>query len=101
MKILMEVSIPHETFNEAVQDGSANEKMGRIMEHMKPESAYFTTMDGYRGGYFVVNMDNASQIPSMAEPWFLIFGAEVNFKPVMSPEDLQNANLEQLGKDWG
>jgi hypothetical protein len=50
---------------------------------------------------------DASDIPKMAEPWFLMFNATVEFQPVMTPEDLVKAGLEELGKSgdkgdrWG
>ena len=31
------------------------------------------------------------EIVKYAEPWFLAFGAAVNFEPVMSPADLEKA----------
>ena len=48
----------------------------------------------------VVNVEDASQIPAYAEPWFLTFDADVKFRPVMTVEDLGRANLEALGKKW-
>jgi hypothetical protein len=49
---------------------------------------------------FVVNLNDASEIPSFAEPWFLTFNAEVEFRVAMKPEDLGRANLEAIGKKW-
>ncbi len=49
----------------------------------------------------IVDMKDTSQIPSLAEPFFLSFNSEVSFHPVMSPEDLGKAGLEDLGKKWG
>ncbi len=46
-------------------------------------------------------MENASEIPKYAEPWFLHFDAEVELLPTMTPQDLQAAGLEALGKRWG
>jgi len=100
MKMLMEIKIPPEAFNQAVKDGTAGQKIGKILEHTKPEAAYWTTLDGHRGGVMVVNIDNPSQIPSLAEPWFLTFNAEVNLKPFMTTEDLQNAGLDEIGQSW-
>ncbi len=32
-----------------------------------------------------------SEIPAVAEPWFLAFNAQVEFHPAMNLEDLKNA----------
>jgi hypothetical protein len=101
MKFIVHISLPAHKFNEALRDGSAGKKMARILEETKPEAAYFTSMDGNRGGYFVYNMSQASEIPRLAEPWFLNFDAKVDFMPAMTPEDLQKAGLEDLAKKWG
>jgi hypothetical protein len=71
------------------------------MDATKPEAAYFTERDGHRGGILVVNMDKASDIPRLAEPWFLTFNAEVELCIAMTPEDLAHADLDSLGKKWG
>ncbi len=100
MRILMQIKIPIEPFNTYVKDGSVGAKMQKILGDLKPEAAYFTEFEGQRGGIIVVNMDHASQIPSLAEPWFLTFNARVEFKVAMTPEDLGGAGLETLGKKW-
>ena len=41
-----------------------------------------------------------SKIPSFAEPFFLNFNADCRFRPVMLPDDLGKAGLEDLGKKW-
>jgi hypothetical protein len=46
-------------------------------------------------------MSKTSEIPGLAEPWFLNFDAKVEFSPAMTPEDLQKAGLEGLVKKWG
>ena len=101
MRFMMHVSMPVEKFNEALRDGSAAKKLGRILEETKPEAAYFTAKDGKRGGYIIVNISNASEIPRLAEPWFLNFNATVEFMPAMVPEDLQKAGLDEIAKKWG
>ena len=101
MKFIVHVSLPAQPFNEAVRDGSAGKKLARIMEETKPEAAYFAGKDGHRGGYLIFDIKEASEIPRIAEPWFLNFEASVEFMPVMTPEDLKTADLEMLGKKWG
>lgn len=100
MRFLLQVTVPVEKFNESVRDGSVSEKMGRILDELKPEAAYFLTRDGKRTGFLVVNMNDVSEIPRIAEPWFLYFDASVDIQPVMTPEDLKRGGLDKLGKKW-
>jgi hypothetical protein len=98
--MLMHVSFPHEPFNSYVKDGSAGAKIQKILAEAKPEAVYFTEYGGQRGGIMVVNVEDASKIPSLTEPWFLLFEADVEFHIVMSPEDLGKSGLDTLGKKW-
>ena len=100
MRMLMQVHLPLEPFNTAVRDGSAGQKIQKILEAIKPEAVYFSEQNGHRGGVLVVNVNNPSDVPPLAEPWFLTFNAEVEFRIAMTPEDLGRANLESLGKKW-
>ena len=101
MRMLMQVKFPIEPFNTYVRDGSIGAKMQKIMADLKPEAAYFTAVDGHRGGILVVDMQDPSKIPALAEPWFLVFNAHVEIQPTMTPEELGRAGLEALGKKWG
>ncbi|MGH9870570.1 MAG: panthothenate synthetase [Candidatus Polarisedimenticolia bacterium] len=100
MRMLLQVRIPHDRFNAAVRDGTAGSKLNRILEDTKPEAVYFTERDGQRGAVMIVDLADASRIPAFAEPWFLTFNADVEFQPLMSPEDLARAGLDALGKKW-
>ncbi len=100
MRFIMRVTFPPAKFNAAVYDGSAGEKLGRIMAEIRPEAAYFTSMNGSRGGYIIVNMEKTSEMPRFAEPFFLLFDADVEFLPSMTPEDLQQGDLVSMGKQW-
>jgi hypothetical protein len=100
MRMLMHVHLPLEPFNTAVRDGSAGQKIQKILEAIKPEAVYFSEQSGHRGGVLVVNVNDPSDVPPLAEPWFLTFNAEVEFRIAMTPEDLGRANLDALGKKW-
>jgi len=100
MRMMLTVAIPHEPFNTAVRNGTAGATLARILEEMKPEAVYFMEDDGHRQAVLVVNVEKASQIPSLAEPWFLSFNGDCRFRMVMSPEDLAEAGLDELGKKW-
>ena len=100
MRMLLTVDMPPEPFNTAVRNGTAGATLNRIIEGAKPEMIYFTEQDGHRGAILIVNVEDASQIPAFAEPWFLSFNADCKFRIVMTPEDLGRAGLDQLGKEW-
>jgi hypothetical protein len=101
MKMLLTVEFPPEPFNTLVKSGKVGEIIGRILETIKPETAYFGEQDGRRGGIFIVNVQTPSDIPLFAEPFFLNFDASCKFRVLMSPEDLQQAGLEEIGRKWG
>jgi hypothetical protein len=98
--MIMQVKLPLEPFNTLVRNGSAQAVMQRVLADLKPEAAYFTAINGHRGGFLVVDMNDPAEIPRLAEPWFLNFNAQVDFHPAMTPEDLGRADLESLGKKW-
>jgi len=100
MRMLMHVRFPLEPFNSAVRNGTAGEKIQRILESVKPEAVYFTEQHGHRGGTLVVNVKDSSEVPALAEPFFLTFNAEVEFRIAMTPEDLARSGLDALGKKW-
>lgn len=95
------VEFPHEPFNALVRSGKVGEIMNRVLETIKPEATYFTEQDGMRSGIFLIDVEDPSEIPGYAEPFFLNFQANCKFRVVMSAQNLQDAGLEELGKAWG
>ena len=100
MRMLLNVKFPHAEFNQAVRDGTVGQKVGRIFEDAKPEAVYFTEQNGQRGVILIIDLPEPSKVPAFAEPWFLAFNANVEFHIVMTPNELQRAGLEELGKKW-
>lgn len=51
----------------------------------------------------VIDMQDASDIPRIAEPWFLALNASIEAAPVMVPADLQKAApaIAQAVKTYG
>ena len=94
MRFLVKVNIPVEAGNRAIKDGTLAKTMQRILQEQKPEAAYFVAENGQRCGYLILNMESASKIPSIAEPWFLAFNANVEITPAMVAEDLQKAGQD-------
>ncbi len=102
MRFLVKVSFPVETGNAAIKKDGLK-VIQRILEQQKPEAAYFIAADGKRTGILIMNIEDASQIPAIAEPWFLALNASIEATPAMVPEDLRKAGpaIEQAVKAYG
>lgn len=103
MRYLVRFRIPIDAGNAALKDPKFGDRMRDLLSEIHAETAYFTAVDGQRGGYIVVNFDDASKIPAIAEPLFLWLKADVEFIPVMLPEDLGKAApaIGAAVKKWG
>jgi hypothetical protein len=104
MRMLLRVSIPAETGNAAAKAGTLASTVEKILADLKPEAAYFMADDnGNRSGSIVFDMKESSQIPSIADPWFLAFNATLSFRPVMNLEDLAKAgpSITKAAKQYG
>ncbi|NBE54142.1 hypothetical protein GUY60_22530 [Streptomyces sp. YC537] len=75
--------------NEAIKNGSLQKLVQELTETLKPEAAYFGPSDGGRCCTFVFDMQDSSQMPSIAEPFFSELGAKIEIHPIMNAEDLQ------------
>lgn len=95
MKFIVEVDLPLEPFNTYVREGTAGGKIGEVLGAVKPEVMYFTDNGVGRGAMMIVELDSASQVPHVTEPWMLNFGASVHYRLAMAPEELQSAGLER------
>ena len=91
MRFLLRVNIPVESGNGAAKAGKLGSTIQSILADLKPEAVYFTDNNGERSGFIFLEMQDASQIPAIAEPWFLAFNASVEIHPVMTPDDLVKA----------
>ncbi len=91
MRVMIKFALPVESSNTAIRTGKLEKVMHQIAEDLKPEAAYFfpTPTGGERGGFFVVEMQDSSQIADMAERFFFGLNAKVEFVPVMSATDLE------------
>lgn len=103
MRVLMKISLPVDTANMAAVDGSMTRTVKEIVDETKPEAAYFMEENGKRTAFLVVNLADPSQIPALAEPWFLAFSASVEIHPAMNADDLAKATsgIERAVKKYG
>ena len=100
MRILVDFKFPLEPFSSMVRKGTAGQAIERVLGDIKPEAVYFSARNGQRGGIAIVDIADASKLPAIAEPLFLTFSATVEFHPVMTPDDLAKAGLDDLGKKY-
>ena len=103
MRMCLKVEIPVEVGNALVKSGKLGEVITSILKEQKPESAYFIAMNGKRTGLIFLNLKEESQIPAIAEPWFLALKANVDLYPAMISEDLAKAGtaIETAAKKYG
>jgi len=102
MRFLIKISIPVEAGNAAAKkDGF--KVIRTILEQQKPEAAYFIADGGRRTGILIMDLKDTSDIPRIAEPWFLALNAGIEATPAMVPDDLQKAApaIEQAVKTYG
>jgi len=89
MRTLLKATLDVKASNKAILNGSLSKVVEMVMGMIRPESAYFMTIDGCRSCMMFFDLKDPSMIPSIAEPFFLNFNAKVEFFPVMNADDLQ------------
>jgi hypothetical protein len=96
MRTFLKVQMDTEAASNAIASGELPKIMQGLAERIKPEAAFFSTENGQRTGFFVFDLVDSSDIPSIAEPLFRTMKAKITFAPAMNVEDLQ-AGLQKLG----
>jgi len=104
MRMLLRAIIPTEAANAAVRNGTLESTLKKILADLKPEAVYFVAVDsGERCALAVFDMKDSSELPKVAEPWFLAFNAKVSVRPTMNPQDLVAAEpgFKRAIKEFG
>lgn len=89
MRVMLRAQMDTTIANDAIKTGRLPEVMGKLMEKLSPEAAYFGPSDGGRSCTLVFDMQDSSTLPTIAEPLFQEFGAKIEIQPVMNREDLE------------
>jgi hypothetical protein len=103
MRVMIKFAFPAETGNAAIRSGKVDKVFQQIIEDLKPEAAYFHAVDRDRGGFFVFNMQESSQLAEIAERLFFGLNAKIEAIPVMTADDLRNglAGVQETIRRYG
>ena len=103
MRFFVKAQMDVEAANALAKQGKLGSTIQSILEDLKPEAAYFVADEGQRTAYLIVDMQDPSQIPGLAEPWFLAFNATIEAQPAMVAEDLAKAgpDIERAVNKFG
>jgi hypothetical protein len=96
MRMMLRVTIPTEAGNAAIKSGRLPLVIGAAIEKLKPEATYFTAHEGERSAIFVFDMKDASEMPGIAEPFFMEFNAKIESTPVMNADDLKKGLAQAM-----
>ena len=94
MRVLLTAEMDTVKGNQAIKDKRLPEIMKAALGSLQPEAAYFGAKDGRRTAFIVFDLKDVSDIPKVAEPFFMELDAKIEFIPVMNFDDVQSG----LGK---
>ncbi|MDQ0951420.1 hypothetical protein QFZ24_005343 [Streptomyces phaeochromogenes] len=94
MRVMLKATLDTEKSNEAIRSGKMPELIKEILDHLKPEAAYFAPLGGRRTCLLFFDMKDSSELPPVGEPFLTQFNAEVEVCPIMNGEDLQKGLSE-------
>lgn len=102
MRFLLKIAFPVEAGNAAIKKDGLK-VIQKILQEQEPEAAYFIAENGRRTAILIVDIKEASDIPGIAEPWFLALDASIEATPAMIAADLKKAApiIEKAAKNYG
>lgn len=89
MRCLLKFHLDVVAANTAIQNGTFQNIMEKLMNRTKPEAAYFGVEDGCRTGYVFFEMKDSSEMPTIGESLFMGANAKIFLTPVMNSDDLK------------
>lgn len=103
MHYLLKFEIDNEKGNQEIRNPEFGAKVQKLLGEIGAKAAYFTALNGCRGGYALIEMNDASEIPQKCEPLFLWLNAKLEIIPIMLPEELAKAgpSIGAAVQNWG
>jgi hypothetical protein len=89
MRTMMMCQMDTEKANDAIRSNRIDEILGSLMDRVRPEAAYFGSIDGMRAAFIVFDLEDPSQVPVICEPLFMELNAKITMIPVMNGDDVR------------
>jgi hypothetical protein len=90
MLLMMKFTIPVERGNAAAKDGRLEHAIESLVEATDAEAAYFTMINGERGGYIFFEETDQAQLAQLNESLMAALDAAIEIAPVMTLDDLKH-----------
>jgi len=89
MRLMLTFAIPVERGNAAAKAGTLGSAIEDLVKATSAETAYFTLIDGQRGGFLIFDATDPAVLPRILEPFFAALDAAVEVVPVLTLNDLK------------
>ena len=89
MRMMMRARIPVEAGNVGLSEGTLPATLQQVMKLVEPEAVYVGTDGGVRSVMIFFDLNDASDIPAVTEPFMQNVNASVELLPVMNQDDLR------------
>jgi hypothetical protein len=88
--LMMRFTIPVARGNTAAKEGRLEHAIESLVEATDAEAAYFTMINGERGGYVFFEETDQAQLAQLNESLIAALDAAIEIVPVMSLDDLKH-----------
>lgn len=89
MRLMLKFAIPAERGNAAAKDGALGQAIDNLIKATKADAAYFTLINGKRGGLIFFEENDSSRMPQLVEPMVTALDAAIEIVPVMTHDELK------------
>jgi hypothetical protein len=97
MRVLVRATIPTVAGNKVLKDPNLVKNIEDYIQKFNCEAAYFAEVNGSRTMNFVLDLSSPDMIPTIVEPLFQGYDANVEIHPAMNLDDLKKAISSMQG----
>lgn len=103
MRMLLKATFDLDKTNELMRSGKLGEVIESIYGNLNTEAVYFIAEDGQRTSLIFLDLNDPSDLPAVAEPFFHAFDAEIEVTPAFTLDEMPQAlpAIEDAIKKYG